>query len=161
MRLALKILGSREGRDVPALSHLLDALGPEGAGMAWSVFHLTAGVMRTGPVPGGLASHALVDLQALSREPTGVRLSWPDLRALAARVEPIRWGTFAAVRDPGVVPNYRTDPGFRSSDLVLEAVDGSYWEVYTAERRLAERLAAAFPGRVRYPQEDPPEPVEV
>jgi hypothetical protein len=135
----IEITGSEAGCDTPQLAAILEALGPEGQQLAWSLFFLDAP-----GEPDGLC--------ARSEAPSGVRVSWDELRRLADRLEAVYWGTFAAYRPEAGHPDYRSDPRFGTSDLVIEAIDGGYWEVHTSDPRLVERLVAAFPGRARLPR---------
>jgi hypothetical protein len=150
MKPVLEITGTRDGTDVPALAAILDVIEPEGSGLAWALFYLDA--TSAAGVGGVVDDLSLADLKARSEAPTGIRLSWQEFRSLVVRLDQVVWGAFAGFRKGYPEPNYRTDPEFRSVELVIEAVDGGYWEVYTTDRQLLDRFLTAFPGRARFPQ---------
>ena len=123
------------------LPDLLDLLKPEGATLTWAILDLEA----TGDLGSG---RGILDLeQKISRSPTGLAMTWDDLRSLAQAFHQVINATVVACQNLASVPTLvrgDSDSLYNSCEIVLEAIDSSLWRVYSKRPEVIRRLQASF-----------------
>jgi len=116
------------------LDAVLDRL-PTAVDLRWAILEMWAvGVDDT------------VDIAALEAQahasPTGLELSGPQLREVAGRLHQLVDGIVVGFRGR---PPLRSDPDLRTScEVVIEAVDSTFWRIYAAETTMLDRLRTDF-----------------
>lgn len=121
------------------LSNLLNLLGSEGERLVWVVQDLT--------VSGRLSEgRSVEDLEIESRRPPhGIVMGWHALIRLAAELTQVQDGIFAGCRDLSSVPQIDEQVQLYSvSEVVLQATDSSYWQVYARNETKLKEFQRAF-----------------
>lgn len=121
------------------LPSLLDTLVDEGPRLTWVVQHLsTSGDLGSGK--------SVLDLEKESRTPPyGIVIAWRELVDLAHRFAQVQDGVFAGCTDPNKLPRIDAlDEPHRLCEVVLEAVDSSYWEIFARDDAILSRLRRQF-----------------
>lgn len=117
------------------LKDLLTTLADWGSGLGWSVFSLRA------------AGEDIVRLEAISDSPSGIVLSWRELLVLSGQVTQTYDGVFVGCVPGGTPPTQKRDREMEIPDaceLVIEAVDSTYWVVAAAAPGAIQALQARF-----------------
>ena len=122
------------------LVRLLDLLGPEGEQLSWRILELEAS---------GDLSRLGRTVQSLEIEvrnsKNGLPITWSDLVILARTLSQVintkitgYRGELADSQSSGVQDLYNT------CEIILEAIDSSLWRIYVRDRKVGDRLRAAF-----------------
>lgn len=121
------------------LSNLLDLVTVEGSLLTWALLDLYA----TGDLGD---DRSMLDLERqIAASPTGLLLSWDELRALASAFTQVIDGVFVGCRDVASIPPLHPKAElYARCEIVLEAVDSTLWTVYARDDRVLQRLQAAF-----------------
>ena len=121
------------------LPRILDVFEPEGGTMTWAMFDLWI----IGNLGGG---KSVLDLEQESRTvPKGKCVAWRELRAFSEAVTQIIEGTFVGCTKSNTIPDRLTSEALQACDVVISAVDSSFWEVTVHEGHLMKRLQNTFP----------------
>ena len=128
-----------QGVLVVELSDLLELLAAEGPLLAWAILDLYA----TGDLGD---DRSMLDLERqIAESPTGLRLSWDELGALASAFTQVIDGVFVGCRDAASIPPLHSKAElYARCEIVLEAVDSTLWAVYARDDRVLRRLRGAF-----------------
>jgi hypothetical protein len=88
----------------------------------------------------------MLELERTANEsPTGLILSWAQLREYAQGLKEIVNGTFIAYAEGVLVPHFHLGMDiYAPSELVIEAVDTTYWQVYARDEQLLRRIQGTF-----------------
>jgi hypothetical protein len=122
------------------LSIMLNALPPEVADLHWSILDLGEAF-----APNGSHFDVLAVERRVQASASGLHLTYNDLLLLASRLQQVVDGLFVATTDPTRLP-VRNDPDdvvLAKSDVVLAAVDSSFWYV-SARDDMLDRIRAQF-----------------
>jgi hypothetical protein len=131
--------------DVPGpaieLVQLLDLLPPQARSFTWSILELEGrakGVFRDG--------RTMLELERAANESTaGLILTWEQLREYAQGLKEVISGTFVAYAAGTAIPPFQ--PGmdiYGPSELVIEAVDTNYWQLYARDEQLLRPIQDTF-----------------
>jgi hypothetical protein len=117
------------------LDDILTAIEPFGEHLVWSILELNAEGRLTG-------QRTMRDLmEEVEQSPRGVVMDWPQLRAFARDVFQVVDGIFVGCRDAESVPALRPRADlFTSSEIVLQAIDSTLWQVYACDERVLRRI---------------------
>lgn len=121
------------------LKTLLDVVGDDGATLVWTVQALSvSGTLGDG--------RSVVELEEESRRPPhGLVMSWNDLTSLASRLTQVQDGVFAGCAAQDQIPAAGDDEAlYRQTEIVLEAIDSSFWNVYSSDQNLLKRFRERF-----------------
>ncbi|MDP9371533.1 MAG: hypothetical protein M3Q65_03565 [Chloroflexota bacterium] len=117
------------------LLDLLPLVAPEGRQLVWAILELEG----EGVLPNDRYRQETED------SPTGAVVSWDELIAIARAVKQVLWGVFVGCTAASVIPRLHPDTDLYSqSEIVIEAIDSTYWRVYARDDRVLQRLGAAF-----------------
>lgn len=120
---------------MPTLADILGILEMRGGNLNWAVLSLWA----TGKAPGW---GTVVDFEkTVAALPNGYPLTWGELEMLAGSLDQVIDGVFIGCRDPEALHRYPSDSDlYASCDVVVEANDGTYWEIHTSDAEIVARL---------------------
>jgi hypothetical protein len=129
-------------RAIPDPDDVFDALLPEAAALVWALSDAEWVVAKEG-------SPLNVDLLQgdVAAGPSGLVLSWAELRGLLDNVLQVIDGTFVACHDQESIPPRSAlhEELVGKAEMVVTAFDSSYWLV-TAPDPVVVRLIDRFPG---------------
>lgn len=75
----------------------------------------------------------------------GLLINWNDLEILSRKFQQIIWITIIGSRDKELLRYYQNDKEmYETCDIVIEMIDGGYWEVFSKDTSLINGLAAKF-----------------
>lgn len=118
------------------LKDLLSTLAAWGSDLAWSVFFLRA------------AGEDIIRLERVSdSNPHGIALNWRELLILSDRITQTYDGVFVGCARGGALPRHRGDGEIEipdSCELMLEAVDSTYWVVAATGPGAIKAIQARF-----------------
>jgi len=121
------------------LTHILDLLSPEGHNFSWVILDLEA----TGNLGDG---KNILDLeQEIQQSPKGLLVSWDKLISLSRCFFQVINAVIVGCKDSTSVP--RLQPGedfYKSSEIVLEAIDSSLWRIYVRDDGVLKRFQKTF-----------------
>jgi hypothetical protein len=120
------------------LLQLLNAVTESGPTLDWVLQELT--------LTGNLRGRWTVQrLETASREPPyGLRLSWAETLGIAEMITQVQEGVVIGLRAGSEPPSLGVEARTGAAEVVLEAVDSSYWEVYAKDNRVAAAIRAQF-----------------
>ncbi len=117
------------------LVDLLALVAPEGRQLVWAILELEG----EGVLPDDRYR------QEIEASPTGAVVNWDELVAIAHALKQVIWGVFVGCTDASAVPSLHPDADlYNPSEIVIEAIDSTYWRVYARDDRVLQRLGAAF-----------------
>lgn len=75
----------------------------------------------------------------------GLFVSWDELNALSRNFHQIIWLSIIGSKDDKHLHHYKIDEEmYETCDIVIEMIDSFYWEVFSNDEHLINRLAAKF-----------------
>ena len=75
----------------------------------------------------------------------GLLINWNDLEILSRKFQQIIWITIIGSRDKELFRYYQNDKEmYETCDIVIEMIDGGYWEVFSKDTSLINGLVAKF-----------------
>jgi hypothetical protein len=75
----------------------------------------------------------------------GFFINWKDLNTLVQRFEQLINITLLGCKDPNLLQRYEDDQEmYETCDITIEFIDSTYWQVFSKDKKLIDRLAAKF-----------------
>jgi hypothetical protein len=125
------------------LADLLEIISTEGPSMRWCILYLDEVVWKQ-----DYPLMALEELYAkVDDSPNGLSMSWDELVEISHAIVQTIDGTYIAYREGQVVPEYpgdRFEDLYAASEVVFQAVDSTYWEVYARNDEVLNRYKSAY-----------------
>ncbi len=113
----------------------------------WSLLYLQA-MGNLGP---GLSIPVFE--QKVVESPRGVSIDWAELVSLSERLYQISDITAIGCKDEADLRRFETDEEmYRECDLVIVMFDSSYWEIYSKDSDLIDRMEKHFKYTERLPE---------
>ena len=120
----------------PTLSDILEVI-TDGHLFHWSILHLYA----SGDLGEG-KSIPEFEKQIFDSE-KGFFIDWNDLNRLSRKFYQIIDITLIGCRDKNLLCRYSNDiEMYKTCDIVIELIDSGYWEVFSKDQELINRLAS-------------------
>jgi hypothetical protein len=111
----------------------------DGDALNWSILYFYG----TGHLKNGTSIPAFEE--ETNRSEKGLLINWKDLNLLAINLWDIFDSLIIGCRKQEMISRYTNDQEmYESCDIVIEMVDSSYWEVFSKDEDLINRLAAKF-----------------
>ena len=87
-----------------------------------------------------------VNLQdKIEQTKNGIRLTWDELNSFSEDIHQSIDLLVIASKDKDLLRSYDSDKQmYETCDIVIEMIDSSYWEVFSKDRALIDRLAKKF-----------------
>ncbi len=120
---------------------LLDILEEvhHGSSFYWSILYLEA----TGPLGEG-RSIAAFEKQIYDSE-NGLFITWEDLKLLCMKFYQIIDISLIGCKNINLLRRYENDQEIHETcDIVIEMIDSTYWEIFSKDEQLINRLASKF-----------------
>lgn len=112
---------------------------PNGNSFFWSILYLYV----LGPLKDGLSIDILE--KQINGSEKGLFITWNDLNILSNKFHQIIDITIIGCKDKNLLRRYETDQEiYEMCDIVIEMIDSSYWEVFSKDIALINRLAIKF-----------------
>ncbi len=75
----------------------------------------------------------------------GILIGWDDLKILANKFDEVRDILIIGCKNPEMIIRYENDQiMYESCDIVIEMIDSGYWEVFSNDTNLINRLFSKF-----------------
>lgn len=105
----------------------------------WSILHFHA----SGHL--GEGKSIPIFTQQINESDKGLFIKWDDLNLLANKLYEVIDILIAGCGDESLLIRYENDQEmYEASNIVIEMVDSGYWEVFSKDKDLINRLAAKF-----------------
>jgi len=138
MKQTIRIADKDDRGILIGLPRLLDILEPEGSQLSWAMFDLW--------ITGLSEGESVFDLEQKSRKvPKGICVSWRELQKFAETVTQVIEGVFVGCGYSDAIPDRADSDAVRECNVVIRAIDSSFWEITVDQDRLMRRLQDAFP----------------
>ena len=122
----------------PKLRDLLRIISGEGPALHWAILEFEAvGNLSPGPHVGEIN-------EIIKRSPSGFLLDWGHLVTIADKLLQAINATFVGCRTAESLPGVHDSDIYAKSEIVIEVVDSSWWEVYARDDRVVQRFIDAF-----------------
>lgn len=120
------------------LSQILEEIH-DGSAFYWSILFFEG----IGCLEGG---GSVLDLEnKIYKSERGFFINWSDLNTLFEKLHQIIWVILIGCKDESLLRRYETDQEmYETCDVYIEMHDSSFWEVFSKDESLIERLAAKF-----------------
>ena len=110
-----------------------------GNSLHWSILYLYA----TGHL--GANQAMPVFEQQIRESEKGLLISWEELNGLSQKFWDLMDITLIGCKDRNLLRRYETDQKmYEVCDIVIEMIDSSYWEVFSKDEELINKLAVKF-----------------
>lgn len=135
----VEINDSKDGLLAVTLPMLLDEISSRGEKLHWSIFYLSA----TGDLGD---DRSIVDFEdEISDSDKGFLLSWDELKALSIKFDQIFDTLIIGAANKEDIKKYDDDEKLYSKfDIVLDLFDGAYWQVYSKDESVIDKMANKF-----------------
>jgi len=134
----IRISDSKGNILAPTLPDVLEAIS-DGNFFYWSLLYLYA----SGDL--GEDKSMLVFEKEIYDSEKGFFITWDELNSLAKKFYQIIDITIIGCRDKSLLRCYDNDQEmYETCDIVIEMIDSSYWEVFSKDEALINKLAAKF-----------------
>lgn len=135
---AIRILDEDDGYIYVTLYDILEEIR-DGDLLLWSILFLWA----TGDLGDG---KSIVDFEKeISALENGLYISWEDLNTLSKKFDQIIDVIIIGSKNKDVLHRYKDNHEmYDTCDIVVQMIDSSYWEVFSQDKDLIDRLAAKF-----------------
>ena len=121
------------------LKNLLEVIKPYVKSLSWAIYELDV-LVKQGGIPGYSEL-----IKKIDNAKSGYAISWEDVNSLADKVDQtINLILVACDNADSFIPYTNTTKWKRSYDVVIEIVDGDYWEVYTSDEKLVSLLESKY-----------------
>lgn len=135
----IDIKDSRNGALTATLSDILEAIGPTGKNLVWSIFHLWA----VGDL--GEGKDMVEFEQEISAAPNGFLLNLRKLNELSHKFDQIIDTVIVGALHRDSITKCQDEHKLYSMhDLVLDLFDGAYWRVYAKDESVIDELSRKF-----------------
>ena len=116
---------------------ILEFIG--GRSLWWSMLHLWATSKESSELD-------VLDLEEKTKDQFGYRLEWDKLLGIVNQLAQVNECTIVGVDSPESLPNrsLSLDDLRDFCEVVIEAVDSTYWEIYVKDEVLYQRLVKQF-----------------
>jgi len=75
----------------------------------------------------------------------GLFISWNDLSIMSRKFHQIIWATIIGCKNKNSLHYYENDQEmYENCDIVIEMIDSSYWEVFSENKKIIDKLASKF-----------------
>ena len=120
------------------LSNILDEIN-NGNSLYWSVLFLEA----SGDFEDAISTPLNEEQIRMSEK--GLFLTWLDLNILSKKIDQTIWLTLIGCKNKNNACRYKEDQDmYETCDITIEMIDSWYWEVFSKDETLINRLAAKF-----------------
>ncbi len=139
IRQGLHILNPRSGLEKINLSDILDEI-KNGDNYYWSILDLDA----SGDLGEGKSIPEFEN--KISKSERGFFIKWDELVQLSKKFDRIISICIIGSKDENLLRFYDDDRQMdEMCDIVIEMIDGWFWEVFSIDEQLIQRLASKFP----------------
>lgn len=111
----------------------------DGTQFYWSILHLYAS--------GNLGEGKSIPIfeEQIKNAQKGLFISWNELNSLSYKFYDLMDILIIGCKDKSLVHRYESDREmYEMCDIVIEMIDSSYWEVFSKDNALIDRLAIKF-----------------
>ncbi|MGE5196633.1 MAG: hypothetical protein ACM3JI_04825 [Anaerolineae bacterium] len=138
MTKGIRILDKKARIVTVELSDILEEIN-NGDQFEWSLFYLQA----TGDLGKG-KSIPEFEQQIIGSE-KGFFITWKELNNLSQKFWDLMDITVIGCKDKNLLRRYKNDQEmYKTCDIVIEMIDSGYWEVFSKDEQLINRLAEKF-----------------
>jgi|JI9StandDraft_1071089.scaffolds.fasta_scaffold19090_4 hypothetical protein len=112
---------------------------PDGNSLCWSILYLYA--------TGGLGENQSIPAleEQIKNSERGLFISWNELNSLTRKFWDLMDITIIGCKDKSLLRRYANDVKMRETcDIVIEMIDSGYWEVFSKNEALINRLAKQY-----------------
>ena len=134
----IRISDSRDNVLDVRLADILEEI-QNGSLMSWCILFLDGM-----PNPG--EGKSLADLQnKINKSENGLHVTWNDIRFIEKKFFQIYETVISGCGDDKFLHRYKDDQlMYQSCDIVIDLVDCAFWEVYSKDPKLIDRLKSKF-----------------
>ena len=132
----IRVVDKENGHICVNLSDILKEIS-EGDSYFWSILYLYAFGYK-----GDMASKISED--KINKSERGVLITWKDLNFFSLQYDQFIDATIIGCKDQTILKRYPEQEMYETCDIVIVMFDSSYWEIFSKDESLINRLANKF-----------------